>query len=92
MTDVNYTVTLSETENYALSYVCYDQQEWIDNVVHERCRIAIDEVVKIVVEKCLELGIQIPSTREEIVALGFSSGYLTSAKKRQDDYIQSLQS
>ncbi len=50
---MNYTVTLSDAEDKALSYVAYSQQDWIDNAVHERCRIAIDDIVKICVEKCL---------------------------------------
>jgi hypothetical protein len=44
---MKYTITLTEAEDKALSYVALSQQDWIDNAVHERCRVAIDEIVKI---------------------------------------------
>ena len=40
----NYTITLSDAEDKALHIVALSAQDWIDNVVHERCRIAIDEM------------------------------------------------
>lgn len=79
---MNYTVSLSEAEDKALSYVAYSQQDWIDNAIHERCRIAIDEIVKICVEKCLETGTQIPGTKEEMVALAFAQGWVIAAADR----------
>ena len=80
MTD--YTITLSEAEDKALSYVAYSQQEWIDNAVHERCRIAIDEIVKICVEKCLETGTPIPGSKDEMVSLAFAQGWVIAAADR----------
>ena len=44
MAEYTYTVTLSEAENKALHIVAVDGQAWIDNVVHERCRWAIEEI------------------------------------------------
>ena len=78
----NYTITLSEAEDKALSYVAYSQQDWIDNAVHERCRIAIDEIVKICVEKCLETGTSIPGTKDAMVDLAFEMGWVVAAKDR----------
>ena len=78
MTD--YTVTLTETENAALSYVAVSQQDWIDNVVHNRARIAIDEIVKIAVEQYLAVGQSIPGTREEIVAAAFANGWVKTGE------------
>ena len=54
-----YTITLTAAEDAALSHVALSQQDWIDNVVHERARIAIEELVAITVEKCLETNTQI---------------------------------
>lgn len=78
----NYTITLSEAEDKALSYVAYSQQDWIDNAVHERCRIAIDEIVKITVEKCLQTGTPIPGSKDEMVDLAFAQGWVVAAKDR----------
>jgi len=78
-----YTITLSAAEDKALSYAAMSQQEWIDNAVHERCRIAIDEIVQITVAKCLETGTQIPSSKDAMVDLAFEQGWVKSAADRQ---------
>jgi hypothetical protein len=77
---MNYTITLTETEDKALSTIVFSQDDWIQNVVHERCRLAIDEIVKIVVTKCLETGTSIPNSKEAMVALGFENGWVIPAK------------
>lgn len=46
-----YTVTLTDAEDKALRHVALDPQEWIDNAVHNRCRIAIDEIYASEVER-----------------------------------------
>ena len=77
--DIQYTVTLSEAENMALSYVALSQQEWIDNAVHERCRVAIEEIVKICVEKCLVTITQIPTSKNEMVILAFEQDWVKNS-------------
>lgn len=64
---VQYTVILTDAENKALGYFASSQQDWIDNVVHERCRIAIDDIVKTEVEKRLAAGEPITGSKEDIV-------------------------
>ena len=80
---MNYTITLTETENAALKYAAFFPDDWIQNAVHERCRIAIDEIVQITVQKCLETSTPIPNTKEEIVALAFEQEWVKSAADRQ---------
>lgn len=64
---VEYTVRLSDAENKALGVVALSQQDWIDNAVHERCRIAIDEIVNAEIQRKLAAGETISGTKEEIV-------------------------
>lgn len=78
-----YTVTLTQAENAALSYVAVSQEEWITNASHQRCQAAIDEIVKITVAKCLEENVQIPGSKDEMVALAFANGWVKSAADRQ---------
>ena len=80
---MNYTTTLTAAEDKALSYAAFSQQDWIDNAVHERCRIAIDEIVQVTVAKCLETGTQIPGSRDEMVDLAFAQGWVKTAADRQ---------
>jgi hypothetical protein len=62
-----YTITLSDAEDKALHVVALSAQDWIDNAVHERCRIAIDEIVNAEVQRKLAIGEPITGSKEDIV-------------------------
>jgi hypothetical protein len=64
------TITLTETEYNALSRVCADPQEWAENAVKERARVAIEDIVSEQVRVMLaNPDVQtIPATVEELVA------------------------
>lgn len=62
-----FTIILSEAENKALGVIAFDQNEWIQNAVHERCRIAIEEIVAAEVERKLTAGESITGTKDDIV-------------------------
>jgi hypothetical protein len=62
-----YIITLSDAEDKALSVIAFSQQDWIDNAVHERCRISIDEIVNAEVQRKLAAGEQITGSKEDIV-------------------------
>lgn len=64
---INYTITLTEAEDKALSVIAIDQNEWIQNIVHERCRVAIDEIVNAEVQRKLAIGEPINGSKEDIV-------------------------
>jgi hypothetical protein len=87
---MNYTITLTETEKLAMEYVTYDPQDWVENAMKERARISIDEIVKLAVEKYLELSITIPGSKDEIVADAYARNWVQTAKYRTDNYTPSL--
>jgi hypothetical protein len=62
-----YTITLSDAEDKALHVVAISAQDWIDNAVHERCRIAIDEIVNAEVQRKLAAGEPITGSKDDIV-------------------------
>lgn len=64
-----YTITLTEVEEKALRNVCRYPQEWIENFVKERCRLAIEDIVKEEMERMLkDPSIQaIPANKDDIV-------------------------
>jgi hypothetical protein len=62
-----YTITLSDAEDKALHVVALDAQDWIDNAVHERCRIAMEEIIAAEVQRKLGLGESITGTKDDIV-------------------------
>lgn len=89
---INYTITLTETEKAAMEYIAYDPQDWMDNAIHERAKAAIDEIVKIAVEKFLEIGQSIPPSKEEIVAAAYQNGWVKTGKQVTEDLKNSKSS
>ena len=80
---MTYQINLTQAEDAALSYIAISPDDWIQNAVHERCRVAIEEIVGIAVQACLQEGIQIPGTKDDIVALAFEKGWVKTAAQRQ---------
>jgi hypothetical protein len=76
-----YTITLSNAEDKALATVA-NQQEWIDNAVHNRCRIAIEEIVAAEVERITSIGGEISGTKEDIVM----AAQVKTAAEKQAEY------
>ena len=76
------TITLTDTQYAGLSYAALSPEEWAINAVTERCRIANDEIVQLTVTHCLDNGIAVPTTREDIVAYAFANGIVKTAAER----------
>jgi hypothetical protein len=87
---MNYTITLTETEKLAMEYIAYDPQDWVENAMKERARLAIEDIVKIAVDKFLEAEQTIPGSREEIVAAAYENNWIETAKDRTDNSESSL--
>ena len=51
MVNKEYTVTITEAENKAMEHIAYSVQEWIDNVVKNRARIAKEEIYNTEIER-----------------------------------------
>ncbi|MGA1036674.1 MAG: hypothetical protein ACO3VQ_02565 [Ilumatobacteraceae bacterium] len=64
-----YTVTLTDAQDRALRYVAVDPQDWIDNAVHNRCRIAIDQIYQEEVDRMVNDPdiTSIPANKEQVV-------------------------
>ena len=74
-----YTITLSDAEDKALGVAAYSQNDWIQNAVHERCRIAIEEIVAAEVQRKLAAGESITGSKDDIVM----AANVESAAERQ---------
>lgn len=77
------TINLTDTQYKGLEYAALSPQDWAENAVHERCRIAIDEIVAVTVQKCLETNTQIPGSKDAMVELAFEQGWVKTAAQRQ---------
>ena len=74
-------ITLTDAETKALSYVALDPQEWADNAVKERARIAMEEIFQAEVTRMLAdpNTTEIPADRESVVL----AASIKSAAQRQ---------
>lgn len=86
----NITITLTDTQLKGLEYAALSPQEWAENAVTERCRIANDEIIQLTVKHCLDSGIQVPPTREDIVQYAFDNGIVQTAAQRQQEASERL--
>ena len=85
MTDI--TITLTDTQYSALSYVSNSPEEWVENAVTARANVAIDEIVQLTVKYCLNSGISIPNTTDEIVALAFAEGVVKTVVQKNAEAV-----
>jgi len=74
-----YTITLSDAEDKALGVVAFSQDDWIQNAVKERCRIAMEEIIAAEVQRLLGEGKSITGSKDDIVI----AAPIKSAAERQ---------
>jgi hypothetical protein len=79
----NITITLTDTQLKGLEYAALSPQDWAENAVTERARIANDEIIQMYTNRALDEGVQIPATRELIVADAFTRGWAKTAAQVQ---------
>ena len=77
------TVTLTDTEYKALEYAVLSPQDWADNALKNRARIAKDEIVAALVQHCNANSIQLATGEEAQVAQAFELGVAKTAAERQ---------
>jgi hypothetical protein len=63
----DYTITLTDAEDKALSVVAVSPQAWIDNAVKNRCRQSKEEIVASEIKRIRESGGTVSGTDDEIV-------------------------
>lgn len=76
---MKFTVELNDAESKALGFVAVSPASWIENVVRERCRVAIEEIVAYEIERKLASGEPIVGSKNDIVI----SADIKSAADRQ---------
>jgi hypothetical protein len=84
---MQYTVTLTEAEQKALAYVAADPEGWITNAVKERCRLAIEEIFQLEVQRMLaDPSItEIPADKDAVIL----AANILSAAERNAELLQS---
>ena len=78
-------VTVSDTQIKCLEYMAYSVQEWCDNAVHNRARIAQDEIIAKLVEHCNANDITIATGADAQVTQAYDLKVVDTAKNIQDN-------
>ena len=88
---MDYTVTLTEAENKAMEYAAADVQDWVDNAVHNRARIAIDEICDLYVKHKLDNNQPITATNKpDMVLAAYEEGLIKTAAQRNEEAAAQL--
>ena len=78
-------VTVSDTQQKCLEYVAYSVQDWCDNAIHNRARIAQEEIIAKLVEHCNANSIALAVGTEKQVAQAFELKVVDTAKNVTDN-------
>ena len=78
-------VTVTDTQVKCLEYIAYSVQDWCDNAIHERARIAQEEIIAKLVAHCNEKGIAIATGVDAQIAQAYTLKVVDTAKYIQDN-------
>ena len=80
----NITVTLTDTQTKSLEYAAYSVQDWCDNAIHNRARIAQEEIIAKLVTHCNANSIAIAVGVDAQVTQAYSLKVVDTAKNISD--------
>lgn len=75
-------IEVTDTELKCMEYCAVSPQEWADNAVTNRARIAGDEIISIVVAHCNENSIALAVGRDAQIQQAFDLGVVQTAEQR----------
>ena len=78
-------VTVTDTQVKCLEYVAYSVQDWCDNAVHERARVAQEEIIAKLVAYCNEKGVAIATGADAQITQAYTLKVVDTAKNVQDN-------
>lgn len=76
---MDYTITLTETQQKAMEYITPDVDEWITNFTVSRADITINEIIALLVEHCNSNDIALEVGKDAQVAQAYSLGIVAAA-------------
>lgn len=68
------TITLTDAENKSMEYIVESVQEWADNAVTNRARIAGDEIIEKLINHCNSNNITIATGRDAQITQAYTLG------------------
>ena len=77
-------VTVTDTQVKCLEYAAYSVQDWCDNAIHDRARIAQEEIIAKLVEHCNANSIALAVGTDKQVAQAYELKLVDTAKNVSD--------
>ena len=79
------TVSLTDTENKAMEYAAFSAQDWADNALKNRARIAKDEIIALLVAHCNANDVALAVGEDAQVAQAYDLGVVRTAAQVNAD-------
>ena len=77
-------VTVTDTQVKCLEYAAVSVQDWCDNAIHNRARIAQEEIIAALVAHCNEKGIAIETGADKQVTQAYTLKVVDTLKNVND--------
>lgn len=77
-------VTVTDTQTKCLEYVAYSVQDWCDNAIHERARIAQETIIAKLVAHCNANSITIATGVDAQITQAYTLKVVDTAKNITD--------
>ena len=81
----DYTVKLTDTEDKAMSYCALSTQDWVENALKNRARIAKEEIISANMAHCNANGITIATGEDKQVEQAFDLKVVKTAKEVNEE-------
>jgi len=85
-----YTIELTDTEDKAMSYASISTQDWVENALKNRARIAKDEIITANMAHCNANGITIATGEDKQVEQAFELKVVKTAKEVKEEAKKDL--
>lgn len=79
------TIEITDTELLSMQYAAASPQDWADNAVTNRARIAGDEIVAALIAHCNANEITIATGKDAQIAQAYSLGVVQAAVEAEND-------
>jgi len=79
------TVKLTDTQTKCLEYISYSVQDWCDNAIHERARVAQEEIISKLIEHCNANSIALAVGTDAQITQAYTLKVVDTAKNVEDN-------
>lgn len=79
------TITVTDTELKGLEFAAVSVQDWVDNAATNRARIAVDEIIQLLVAHCNANEVALAVGRDAQVAQAYDLGVVRTAAQVKAD-------